>query len=139
MSVVQGHVFELSSRGKVCLKVKNYKDMGILRLLLALHRLIGFTTSSIFDLCGQGIAMATFSNEKYANIHCIYGYCNSNIQVAVKYHWWFLEYRVSDQWVFSSVYQNLGEIGTFPHVNNHCNTTLIWRATYWKWLSMSNY
>jgi hypothetical protein len=78
--------------------------------------------------------MATFSNEEYANIHYIYGYCDGNEEAAVKeYQWQFPEHRVPDQQIFSSVHQNLKESGKFPQPRH--DTVSVWRTTYLKWLS----
>lgn len=62
--------------------------------------------------------MSTFSNEEYADIHFIYGFCNGNARAAVtEYHRRFPNRRVPDRRVFSNVHRSIKFTGTVPNKN----------------------
>lgn len=62
--------------------------------------------------------MSTFSNEEYADIHFIYGFCNGNARAAVtEYHRRFPNRRVPDRRVFSNVHRSIKFTGKVPNKN----------------------
>lgn len=59
--------------------------------------------------------MATFSNQEYADIHFIYGYCDGNARASVReYQRRFPARRIPDRKVFINVHRHLTETGHFP-------------------------
>lgn len=62
--------------------------------------------------------MNTFSNEEYADIHFIYGFCNGNARAAVtEYRRRFPNRRIPDRRVFSNVHRSIKCSGKVPTKN----------------------
>jgi hypothetical protein len=60
-------------------------------------------------------SVTTFSNGEHADIMYVFGFCDSNEQVAVEGHrQLFPDRGVPDRRVFSSVYQSIGQTGAVP-------------------------
>jgi hypothetical protein len=64
--------------------------------------------SLVFESSQQAVGMATFSNAEYADIHYIYGYCDSNARAAVEeYQRRFPDRRAAVRRLFSNVHRHL--------------------------------
>ena len=64
------------------------------------------------------IMPATFSNEEYADILFVYGFCNGNASAAAReYRRRYPNRRCPDTRVFYSVYQHIRDTGSVPGVN----------------------
>jgi hypothetical protein len=74
------------------------------------------------DIVGVLLKMPhIFTNTEYADMLCVYGFCDSSATAAVEeYHQRFPVRRIPDRRVFSKVFNTLLECGTLPsaHVSS---------------------